>query len=158
MATDLKELTAEVVASFVEHNSVGPAALPALIRGVFDALRSAGEPAPAAPVESTKATVGAIRKSLANPAYLISFIDGKPYKTLRRHIGTHGMTQAEYCEKYGLPKDYPMTSINTSTLRTQTALKFGLGRKKAQAPVKATPKARKPRPAKAIDPAEETFT
>src|SRR3954462_15281572 len=30
------------------------------------------------------------RKSLASKDHIISLIDGKPYKTLRRHLSTHG--------------------------------------------------------------------
>jgi predicted transcriptional regulator len=125
---------------------------------------------------STQATYAAIKKSIANPAYLISFIDGKPYKTLKRHVGTHGMTPDEYRAKYGLPKDYPMVAMNTTLRRTQIALEMGLGRKKVEpAPVKKArvkpavaaieamgaaiiAKASKPRAAKAIDPKDETFT
>ena len=79
------------------------------------------------------------------PAHLVSFIDGKPYKTLKRHITRHGMTVAEYLEKYGLPKDYPMVARNTSLLQTATALRIGLGRKAAPAPVPAQTPAKAPK-------------
>ncbi|MDR6146149.1 putative transcriptional regulator [Sphingomonas sp. SORGH_AS870] len=37
-----------------------------------------------APVEYTPAVT--VRKSLASPDHIVSMIDGKPYKTLRRHL------------------------------------------------------------------------
>jgi predicted transcriptional regulator len=33
-----------------------------------------------------------VRKSLANQDHILSLIDGKPYKTLRRHLAGHGLT------------------------------------------------------------------
>jgi predicted transcriptional regulator len=33
-----------------------------------------------------------VRKSLGSKDHIISLIDGKPYKTLRRHLSRHGLT------------------------------------------------------------------
>ena len=41
----------------------------------------------------------------ANPDFIISMIDGKPYKTLRRHLATNGMTPTEYRTRYNLQAD-----------------------------------------------------
>jgi predicted transcriptional regulator len=85
-------------------------------------------PAPVeAPAEYTAAV--SVRKSLASKDHIISMIDGKPYKTLRRHLATHGMTPAEYRERYGLKADYPMVAENYSESRRAMAKKIGLGRK-----------------------------
>jgi predicted transcriptional regulator len=59
-------------------------------------------------------------------------IDGKPYKSLKRHLGTHGLTPAEYRERYGLKPDYPMVAENYAELRRGLAKKIGLGRKPGQ--------------------------
>lgn len=56
-------------------------------------------------------------------------IDGKPYKTLRRHLSTHGLTDVQYRERYNLRPDYPMVSENYSLARREMAQKIGLGRK-----------------------------
>ena len=69
------------------------------------------------------------RKSLSSKDHIISMIDGKPYKTLRRHLATHGLTPAEYRERYGLKADYPMVAENYSESRRAMAKKIGLGRK-----------------------------
>ena len=70
-----------------------------------------------------------VRKSLASKDHIISLVDGKPYKTLRRHLSTHGLTPAEYRARYGLKADYPMVEPNYSEARRSMAQKIGLGRK-----------------------------
>jgi predicted transcriptional regulator len=41
-----------------------------------------------------------VRKSLASPEFIISMIDGKPYRVLRRHLTTHGLSPDEYRARY----------------------------------------------------------
>jgi len=60
-------------------------------------------------------------------------IDGKPYKTLKRHLAVNGMTPAEYRERYNLKADYPMVAENYSESRRSMAHKIGLGRKPGKA-------------------------
>ncbi|AZS20723.1 MULTISPECIES: MucR family transcriptional regulator [unclassified Caulobacter] len=132
-------LTADVVAAFVGNNSVAVADLPNLIKTVHAALSGAEAPVLEAAEETVKPTAGQIRKSIT-PDALISFLDGKPYKTLKRHLTTHGMTVAEYKAKFGLPNDYPTTAPAYSEARSAMAKALGLGQggRKAKAPVKAT--------------------
>jgi len=66
-------------------------------------------------------------------------IDGKPYKTLRRHLATNGMTPVEYRERYGLKPDYPMVAENYSESRRAMAKKIGLGRKPGARATDAAP-------------------
>ena len=70
-----------------------------------------------------------VRKSLASKDHLISLIDGKPYKTLKRHLSTHGLTPDEYRRRYNLRSDYPMVAENYSAARRDMAKKIGLGQK-----------------------------
>ncbi|MBB4086552.1 MucR family transcriptional regulator [Sphingomonas carotinifaciens] len=101
-------------------------------------LGGTAEPQPEeAPSDHTPAV--SVRKSLASKDHIISMIDGKPYKTLRRHLATHGLTPAEYRERYGLKPDYPMVAENYSESRRAMAKKIGLGRKpggKTEAPAR----------------------
>ena len=122
----LIELTAEIVANYVANNTTPVSELPALIRATHDAL--AGIDAPPAPmIEAvSKATPAQIRKSIT-PDALISFEDGKPYKTLKRHLTTMGLTVADYKAKWGLPNDYPTTAPAYSEARSQMAKALGLG-------------------------------
>lgn len=125
--TKLTELTAEIVANYVANNATPVSDLPALIRATYDALagvESGGTVEKAADV--AKATPAQIRKSIT-PDALISFIDGKPYKTLKRHLTTHGTTVEEYKAKYGLPTDYPTTAPSYSEARSAMAKALGLG-------------------------------
>ncbi|WP_267434316.1 MucR family transcriptional regulator [Sphingomonas sp. GM_Shp_1] len=93
-----------------------------------------------APTEYVPAV--SVRKSLASKDHIVSMIDGKPYKTLRRHLATHGLTPEEYRERYGLKPDYPMVAESYSESRRAMAKKIGLGRKPGPRTAGA---ARKPR-------------
>ena len=140
MAENLTELTADIVSAYVEHNSVAATDLPALIRSTFAALSGVGLPVVVEPEAVAKATVAQIRKSL-KPDALISFIDGRPYRMLKRHLSVHGLTPAAYREKFGLPADYPLVAASYAARRSELALKAGLGRKAAPEPVRAPVKA-----------------
>jgi predicted transcriptional regulator len=103
-------------------------------------------------------------RSSVKPDYIISLIDGRRLKSLKRHLTTHGLTPAEYRERYGLKPDYPMVAPNYSAQRREVAQRLGLGRKgraaqaatTAPAPA-ATPKAATPAAAKsAAKPARRT--
>ncbi len=125
---DLTELSAEIVSAYVANNSVPVADLAALIASVHAALDGLLRPAEVQAAGPDKATPAQIRKSIT-PDALISFIDGKPYKTLKRHLTKHGLDLAAYRERYGLPADYPSTSVNYSAARSTLARTLGLGRK-----------------------------
>jgi len=130
MIPKILELTAEIASSFVTNNTVAQGDLPALIVSIHTAL-STVDSASAGSVEPEivlKRTPAQIRKSIT-PDALISFIDGRPYKTLKRHLTTHGETFASYKEKYGLPGDYPSTSPNYSAARSAMAKSLGLGKR-----------------------------
>jgi predicted transcriptional regulator len=105
-----------------------PAFLQKMHATVSSLAGSGGEEAPseAAPEHSPAVTV---RKSLASKDHIISLIDGKPYKTLRRHLSGHGLSPDEYRARYGLKSDYPMVAESYSEARRAMAKKIGLGRK-----------------------------
>jgi len=67
-------------------------------------------------------------------------IDGKPYKTLRRHLASHGLTPEEYRQRYNLKPDYPIVSPAYSDARGAMMKQIGLGQKgrAAQAPAAAS--------------------
>ena len=83
--------------------------------------------------EFEKPSPSAIRRSIT-PGALISFIDGKPYQTLKRHLRTNGLDIEGYRARYGLPADYPATGANYSATRAELARKMGLGRKVTRTP------------------------
>jgi predicted transcriptional regulator len=121
--------TADLVSAYVSNNHVAPSDLPALIASVQTALsRLAGEGASprSAETEGEKVTSAQIRKSVT-PDAIISFLDGKPYKTLKRHLTKHGLDPSSYRAKYGLPADYPMVAPSYSETRSSLARSLGLG-------------------------------
>ena len=137
------ETMAEIVSAYVANNSVRADELPELIASVHAALTGLAKTAePAADIE--KPTPAQVRKSIT-PDALISFIDGKPYKTLKRHLTRHAMDFQGYRTRYGLPVDYPATAPNYSARRSELARALGLGqqrRKSAPTPPEAPPPAK----------------
>ncbi|GLS43031.1 MucR family transcriptional regulator [Methylobacterium brachythecii] len=133
---DRVELAADLVSAYVSNNSLPAADLPGLISQVHAALANLSAPA-AAPDESVeKASTSQIKKSIT-PDALISFIDGKPYKTLKRHLSTHGLDFETYRARYGLPADYPTVSANYSAARSALAKDLGLGQQRRKPATKA---------------------
>lgn len=124
--TDLTRMTAAVVKSYVTHNEVAMIDLGALIADVHAALSMADRP----PIDTGEQFIPAVsvRKSLSDPARIMSMIDGKPYAMLRHHLALHGLTPSEYRERYNLPADYPMTAPAYSERRRSLALASGFGR------------------------------
>jgi predicted transcriptional regulator len=131
--TDLTQLTVELLSAFVSNNNVRSEDLPALISSTHAALAGLGsaakEEAPAEP-EHTPAVTS--RKSLASRDHILSMIDGKPYRSLKRHLAAHGLTPEHYRERYNLPSTYPMVAPGYSEQRREVAKRLGLGRKKGQ--------------------------
>ncbi len=120
------ELTADIVAAFVSHNSLPVAELPGLIASVDAALRGLVGRAPMA-AETEKPTPAVPIKKSTTPDYLICLDDGKKFKSLRRHLATLGMTPDEYRAKWGLSSDYPMVAANYAAKRSDLAKSMGLG-------------------------------
>jgi predicted transcriptional regulator len=135
--TNYIDLASDIVSAYVANNSLPIGELPALLRGVHSALAalSPGASAPTAePVQ--KLTPAQVKKSISADG-LISFEDGKPYKTLRRHLTTRGLTPEAYREKWGLPRDYPMVAASYSEQRSSLAKSLGLGQQRRSAATKA---------------------
>lgn len=140
MAADNQELitlTADIVSAHVSNNSVPTTEVASLIQGVFAALEALGTPQSEPQAEKPKGAVS-VRASI-KPEHLISMIDGKAYKMLRRHITQHGYSPETYREAFGLPRDYPMVASNYAEQRRALAHKIGLGRKPRTATPAETP-------------------
>jgi predicted transcriptional regulator len=134
---DFVQLTADIAAAYVSNNSVRPADLPALLTEVHAAVAGLNSAPASAEPKAEKLTAAQIRKSIT-PDALISFIDGKPYKTLKRHLSGNGLTIEEYRQRYGLPRDYPTVAASYSEQRSKLALALGLGNQNRKASAKAT--------------------
>jgi predicted transcriptional regulator len=110
------DLAAGIVCVYVANNRLPLSDLPKLIASVQAALNGLpyGQQPTAAP--DLKVTEAQIRKSIT-PDALISFIDGKLYKVLKRHLRMHGLDGPAYRGRYGLPPDYPMVAPSYSARR-----------------------------------------
>ena len=98
--TALAEMTSEVVAAYVAKNHLQPSELPTLIASVHAALDGLGQPEVQA-VEPEKLVPPVSIKKSVTDQHLISMEDGKRYKSLKRHLGTRGLTPDQYRAKWG---------------------------------------------------------
>ena len=133
---DILVLASEIVAAYAGRNQMASGELTDLIRSVHATLSGLSDgtgdggaaapeapPTPAVPIDAS-----------VTPDAIICLEDGKPFKTLKRHLRTaYDMSPEEYRERWGLSKDYPMVAPNYSAKRAETAKKIGLGRKPAAA-------------------------
>ncbi len=135
------ELATELTIAWLgnQNNRAAADDVPAFLRTMYATVTelAGGSPTAADNTEETAAEqftpAVTARKSLASKDHIISMIDGKPYKTLRRHLSTHGMTPEQYRERYNLKADYPMVAESYSEARRAMAHRIGLGQKGRQA-------------------------
>lgn len=121
------DFTAKIVAAYVAKNKIARSELPTLIAKVHVTIagllanRETGDALPGP-------TPAQIRRSIT-PDALISFVDGKTYKSLKRHLAANGHTPKTYRERYNLPVDYPMVapsySVRRSAISRQISVKRG---------------------------------
>lgn len=138
----LLDLTTQIIAAHVSHNTVSNENLVSLIRDVYQSLSTAGTSDPE-PVDVPEPAVNP--KKSVFPDYIICLEDGKKMKMLRRHLKTaYDLTPEQYRERWGLALDYPMVAPNYAQRRSLLAKSIGLGTKPAPAqPTAAEPKSRK---------------
>ncbi len=112
--------------SLTEALSVDPMASSARLLGDL-VFATGGE-------ETAKALTGGRQVSLdeakasITDSHLISFEDGRPYKSLTRHLKAHGLTFDQYKAKWGLPEQYPSVHPSYTIMRRDMALAAGLGK------------------------------
>ena len=149
-STDPVELATELTIAWLANPNTKASSedVPTFLQSMHQAvinLTTAPIEQPAAEPEYTPAVT--VRRSLSSKDHIISLIDGKPYKALRRHLSRHGLTPEQYRERYNLKPDYPIVSESYSQLRRDMAKKIGLGRKpRLKVPAKVSKVAAKPAP------------
>jgi predicted transcriptional regulator len=130
----VRELVAEVAAAYFQNSHVTIAEIPQVISQIASSLNAVASEAPEegdatpAATEQPRLTQAQVRRSI-RPDTLISFEDGRPYRTLTRHLAARGLTPAAYREKWGLPPDYPMVAATYSAARAEMARQLGLGQR-----------------------------
>jgi predicted transcriptional regulator len=117
--TNLTELTAVIVASFVSNNPVTTLELPGLITSTYAAL--CGIDAARASAQCEQKPAVPIEESVAHD-YLICLDDGQKLRALKRYIyRKYALSPEQYREKWGLPDDYPMVAPAYSAFRSKIA-------------------------------------
>lgn len=135
--SDIASLTVELLSAYLANNVVPSADLAGLIQSTRAALTQDAVPAAAPEAEKPTFTPAVTaRKSLASPEHIVSMIDGKPYKTLKRHLSANGLTPESYRERYNLSASYPMVAPSFAAKRREIAERIGLGNKKATDPAR----------------------
>jgi predicted transcriptional regulator len=119
---DLIELTVSLVASYVSHNEVTAAELPALIKSTHAVLTQLSPNRTSVPGSRVPAVP--IDESITRD-YIVCLEDGRRLKTLRRHLEQkYSLTPEQYRERWGLPDDYPMVAPGYSQLRSSLAMRL----------------------------------
>lgn len=132
-------LIAEMAAAYLRRNSVGQEQIGSVVGSITRALQQAerdltGEaaaaPAAEAAASAEKPTPAVAVRSSIKPDAITCLECGSRQKTLKRHLSVaHGLTPAQYREKWGLKRDYPMVAPSYSEQRSAMAKKLGLGNK-----------------------------
>jgi len=137
------ELATELTIAWLSNPNTraNAADVPDFLRSMHEAVNALTSPAsvPEVPQAAQAEPAVSVRKSLASNDHIISLIDGKPYKALKRHLNKHGMTPKNYRERFGLKADYPMVAPAYAETRRALAKKIGLGRRSAAPEAETTP-------------------
>ncbi|HKY80083.1 MAG TPA: MucR family transcriptional regulator, partial [Sphingobium sp.] len=137
--SDITALAVQLLSAFVSKNTVPAESLAGLIKSTRAALMDEPAAQEKDVPDSNFTPAVSVRKSLSSPDHILSLIDGKPYKTLKRHLTFHGLTADQYRARYNLPEHYPLVAPSYSEARRSVAEKHGLGRKPAVAAGVAKP-------------------
>lgn len=132
---DVFDATIEIVCAYISNpnSDLRPDDIPNFVRSTFSALAKMPENSddslpPAADLIKSKAE---IRKSIGLE-HITSFIDGREYKSLKRHLTRNNSNPERYRQTFGLPPEYPMTHPAYSARRSALAKSFGLGLKRGK--------------------------
>ena len=117
--------TAKIASGYFSNNKVDEEKITTIVENIYSNLISIYDKTASYalnPVVDIKDSV--------KPDYIICLEDGKKLKMLKRYLkAKYNMTEAEYKEKWGLPKDYPMVAPNYAKKRSTLAKKSGFGQR-----------------------------
>jgi predicted transcriptional regulator len=127
----LDKYVSGIVVAYVSNNRIARADLPNLIALVAQALKAlVANISLSSPHTISKPTKSEIEQSIKRDRP-ISFVNGKAYKALRRHLRSNGHTPQSYRTAYGLPVDYPMVAPSYSERRSEISRQIGAKRRPA---------------------------
>lgn len=127
-----REMTTQIVAAYVSHNSIGVSDLPGMISSVADCFAALSAEAEVTSTARPKPAVP-VRRSVSMD-HVTCLACGKKHKMLKGHLASaHELTPSGYREMFGLEANYPMTSPSYSRVRSELAKRIGLGRRERPA-------------------------
>lgn len=126
MSSLILQQTSNVIGNYVSRNHLPAAELPNAIKRVYATLLHLHE-GTALDGQNINMPTGAEIISSVRRDWLRSFIDGKSYKMLKRHLTKHGLTPQQYRQRYGLPADYPVVAPAYAEVRSRIARQVHLG-------------------------------
>jgi predicted transcriptional regulator len=125
-------LAADIVAAYVSNNALKQSDLPKVLADVHASLARMAKGMPLEGAVETKPVPAVPVKKSVTPDFIFCLEDGKPFKSLKRHLNSaFNMTPEEYRAKWSLPADYPMVAPNYAQTRS------ALARRAKPAPVEA---------------------
>ncbi len=123
--TAILNATAQIAAGYFSNNKVEEKKIAEIIEDIYSNLVSISDKTSSYALEPFVDPDNSVK-----PDYIICLEDGKKLKMLKRYLkAKYNMTEAEYKEKWGLPKNYPMVAPNYAKKRSQLAKKSGLGQR-----------------------------
>lgn len=137
--TNAIELATELTIAWLGNPNVRATAeeVPAFLQKMHETLGQLSDGAKSADDAAPEHVPAVAPRSSVKHDYIVSLITGHKLKSLKRHLASHGLTPAEYRERYGLKPDYPMVAPGYSAQRREVAKTLGLGRKPGQTRGKA---------------------
>lgn len=139
MASEVLNLTAQIIMSHASMSELSPKELVEEIKEVYNVLAALeGEgvaPETMAPQQGAEA--GIVKKpsiplkDIVTNKHVVCLECGKKMRTLKTHIRkTHNLLPAEYFKRFGLdPKKYPLVCREYSEQRSAMAKKRGFGKR-----------------------------
>ena len=134
--TDLIELTAGVVQSYLNNNQMQPDQVPQLMQQVHDKFTQLQGGMVTADASTATEAAGPQHEPPVKPKNsvrkneVVCLECGKTYKTLKRHLRTeHRLEEAEYKNRWDLPGSLKLVAKSYSEQRSQMAKDLGLGEK-----------------------------
>ena len=127
------EIVGQIITAYVSRPDADIRDLPKLIKDTYDALsgitqqHAPSTPSALSPAQPTSQEPAVPIRDSVSEEHIICLECGKPFVSLKRHLGSHHLTTPEkYREKWGLPPDYPMIAKKSSERRSKTAKSIGL--------------------------------
>ena len=119
------ESTSKIASGYFSNNKVDEGKITSLIENIYSSLVSVCDKTKSYTLKPFVEIENSVK-----PDYIVCLEDGKKLKMLKRYLKTkYNMTEAEYRQKWGLSRDYPMIAPNYAKKRSVIAKKSGLGQR-----------------------------